>query len=688
MKKIISSTLIVLILISIFTPAIAIDDEHEHDNDCNHEDNIEIHADQIEEPQEEANIQDKLQTEEPQEEANIQDELQIFEENVTSQIIEESIDTFTISSTSDTILNNPATQVDAFVTRLYTLVLNRQPETSGLNYWTNQLTSRASTGASVAHGFFFSQEMRNRGLNNNDFVEVLYNTLMNRASDASGKTYWVDQLNAGKSRESVFAGFVNSPEFTNICNSYGITRGSYTAPRTGGWVVTGDITLVRDFVTRLYVNTLQRQPDASGLNFWTNALMSKTHTGASAAHGFFFSQEMRGRGLNNSDFTEILYTTLMGRGSDAGGKAYWVGQLNSGVSREKVFAGFVNSAEFTRICQNYGITRGTYTAPATGGWIAPAGGGTPVTPTPVPTRYCEPPWCAPAQNASPYCQVCGNIRAIPTSAPPYNDPYSYSIHILNPGAIHQNMILNVFVRTNAPSFDFNIAVYPSSRGGIPASSVYQNDIYIGGVELVSGYNISNIVATQLGHGIYKVQGGYILAVRLSQVQKYNIAVTKTIQGHVGSHFGQGYYYRYLLSNVITLDAQPTPTRTEVAMSSITSNMTTLQKLRAVENHIINNFYYFDASQPSISIGGRHSDMVKHRAADSITAPGIIREVALSLGIPAHDIRGGSWAEQHAGGLHHSLLGVKINGVEHIFNPTPSKSESSFYTVPNPFILPS
>lgn len=48
----------------------------------------------------------------------------------------------------------------------------------------------------------------------------------------------------------------------------------------------------------------------------------------------------------------------MGREPDEAGYNAWVGQLNSGVSREEVFNGFAQSQEFTQICAWYGIARG------------------------------------------------------------------------------------------------------------------------------------------------------------------------------------------------------------------------------------------------------------------------------------------------------------------------------------------
>ena len=52
----------------------------------------------------------------------------------------------------------------------------------------------------------------------------------------------------------------------------------------------------------------------------------------------------------------MLYNTLMGRKSDAAGKAAWVAQLdNKNATREKIVEGFIHSDEFIGICDEYGI---------------------------------------------------------------------------------------------------------------------------------------------------------------------------------------------------------------------------------------------------------------------------------------------------------------------------------------------
>ncbi|MCR5089497.1 MAG: DUF4214 domain-containing protein, partial [Oscillospiraceae bacterium] len=60
------------------------------------------------------------------------------------------------------------------------------------------------------------------GLNDSDFVEMLYGLFMGRASDAEGKAYWLNSMRSGMSRNTVVELFAASEEFANIVASYGL----------------------------------------------------------------------------------------------------------------------------------------------------------------------------------------------------------------------------------------------------------------------------------------------------------------------------------------------------------------------------------------------------------------------------------------------------------------------------------
>jgi predicted outer membrane repeat protein len=115
---------------------------------------------------------------------------------------------------------------------------------------------------------------------------------------------------------------------------------------------------VYNFVRRLYYLCLEREPEWTGCATWSKRLTSGERNGAMAAYGFFLSAEMTRRNLSNAEYVEVLYRALMDRAPDSNGKAYWVDLLDNGVSRAGVFRGFAESAEFTRICGDYGIVRG------------------------------------------------------------------------------------------------------------------------------------------------------------------------------------------------------------------------------------------------------------------------------------------------------------------------------------------
>lgn len=242
-------------------------------------------------------------------------------------------------------------QVEAYATRLYKLCLGREPEAAGLLDWTDRMCNGIETGSSAARGFFFSDEFRLKNTTNEEYVELLYNVMMGRASDAAGKADWVYKLENGVGREGVFRGFAYSTEFNNICNSYGIIRGE-TNVSEGRDKNPGLTT----FVARLYTKALNRTYEVAGLNDWCNRILSGAWSINDASTiGFFNSQEFFNRNLNNSEYVKVLYRTFFDREYDRDGYADWMNRLANGASRNDVMLGFANSQEFANLKKSYGL---------------------------------------------------------------------------------------------------------------------------------------------------------------------------------------------------------------------------------------------------------------------------------------------------------------------------------------------
>ena len=247
------------------------------------------------------------------------------------------------------------TDVYRFVRRLYNLCLNREPEWSGCATWSKRLTSGEKDGAMAAFGFCLSAEMERRNLSNAEYVEVLYGAIMGRAPDTNGKAYWINLLDNGVSRRGVFRGFAESAEFTRICNDYGIVRGNVDPARLEERDKNRGVTM---FVARCYTKALNRNYDVKGLNSWCakiNSSSTKKATAIQVAKSFLNSNEFKRRNLSNSAYVDVLYRTFFDRNPDTNGKKKWLGQLDSGVSRDTVMASFYNSNEFATIMAGYGI---------------------------------------------------------------------------------------------------------------------------------------------------------------------------------------------------------------------------------------------------------------------------------------------------------------------------------------------
>jgi len=239
-----------------------------------------------------------------------------------------------------------------FVERLYTVALNRSSDPDGKAFWVDKVQSGEYNGADCARFFLLdAPEFMNRNLSVNDFVETLYKTFFDRASDAAGKKGWVDAINSGKmTRAVVVENFIESTEWCNVCATYGVRSGAlYHKSEIASRNAT-------KFATRLYTCCLGREPEEKGLQYWALALTNLEQTGSSAAKLFFTGDEFVNFNLTAEEYVRRLYTTFMDRDPEDSEVAYWAGEIAKGTqTRDSVLEFFCNCDEFAIICARYGI---------------------------------------------------------------------------------------------------------------------------------------------------------------------------------------------------------------------------------------------------------------------------------------------------------------------------------------------
>jgi len=100
-----------------------------------------------------------------------------------------------------------STQSD--LAELYTTFFNRAPDAGGLAYWVNDLDSGKITLAQIAQNWTTLQPegLTNfpATLTNAQFIEKIYNNILGRTADAGGAQYWQDQLASGAVTRDSFA---------------------------------------------------------------------------------------------------------------------------------------------------------------------------------------------------------------------------------------------------------------------------------------------------------------------------------------------------------------------------------------------------------------------------------------------------------------------------------------------------
>ncbi|MCR5803442.1 MAG: DUF4214 domain-containing protein [Clostridia bacterium] len=247
--------------------------------------------------------------------------------------------------------------VEGFIARLYDLVMGRQYDQEGLNYWVSQLDEGNMNASNIARYFFSCEEYYGIGYTLDEYLNVLYKVFFDRKPDTDGYNYWKSLvLDQGKTRRDVLEGFINSKEWANICLKYGVVSGTSVAPsdtkaRSQGVVI---------FVSNLYSVVLGREADQAGLDFWCDNLTYMRDTAKTCAKGFYDSPEFSKlySGMNDEARVKAFYKVFLGRDPEGEGLQFWMNEIKGKSTKDGInilYNGFADSKEFKDICKSNGI---------------------------------------------------------------------------------------------------------------------------------------------------------------------------------------------------------------------------------------------------------------------------------------------------------------------------------------------
>jgi photosystem II stability/assembly factor-like uncharacterized protein len=216
----------------------------------------------------------------------------------------------------------------AFVTRLYQTVLLREPDPAGLATHVQNIQQFGTVIPTVL-AFFKSQEFLSQSLSDQQFIDRLYHTFLNRAPDEAGLTAFLALLQSGcRTRDTLIADLTFSPEFKAL-----LPPVPAADPRV-------------PFVAELYAWILNRPADLPGLQSFVSQLQRSTVL--STVLSFLHSAEFTTPRRSATDYVSALYLVALGRAPDCGGLQSFVDALNpdTDAARDQLLAQFASSQEF------------------------------------------------------------------------------------------------------------------------------------------------------------------------------------------------------------------------------------------------------------------------------------------------------------------------------------------------------
>ena len=169
---------------------------------------------------------------------------------------------------------------------------------------TNAITGGSLTRAKAIANFLASDEYALAG-----FVTRLYFASFLRLPDYPGQMGWMAELRGGATLSSVSNGFAWSPEFLQ---RYGNLDN-------------------RGFVTQMYRNVLNREPDTAGATYWTQKLDSGELTRGDVLRGFSESTEFKGLTANDVFITDA-YVAMLRRVPSQSDFNAWMMSMDQGTS--------------------------------------------------------------------------------------------------------------------------------------------------------------------------------------------------------------------------------------------------------------------------------------------------------------------------------------------------------------------
>ena len=168
------------------------------------------------------------------------------------------------------------------------------------------------------------EEFASLSISSEDFITKNYNLLINREPDEDGFNYWMSQLGENSTKEqqlNLINQMAHSEEFIGKINEMGIVFKIYEEEKPV--VVPEQLSDIDIFIRDAYEHILGRQYDQEGFNYWKGQLTSQDKGAIDLINQFISLDEFKARNLTDQQFIGAMYEVLFNRTADQDGLNYW-----------------------------------------------------------------------------------------------------------------------------------------------------------------------------------------------------------------------------------------------------------------------------------------------------------------------------------------------------------------------------
>lgn len=239
--------------------------------------------------------------------------------------------------------------LDKFVGNIYGVIFNREADEEGKNYWVNQVLNENIGVLDLLNQILDQPEFEELNISNEEFINRNYELLLNREADQEGFDYWSSILGDNTSKDkrlSLINEMAHSEEFMGEINNLGILFKKYKQEQTVEPEKRSDLD---EFISDAYTYLLGRDYDYEGFNYWKGQLTSQNKGAIDLINEFIKLDEFKSRNLSDKQFISEIYQVLFNREADSDGLNYWTSLYQKDKSSQRtvnIVLNIADNAEF------------------------------------------------------------------------------------------------------------------------------------------------------------------------------------------------------------------------------------------------------------------------------------------------------------------------------------------------------